>query len=131
MDHGNILFKLKSHNSLQVGDNVMNRANIYFDYNLPVETNNAVTTFETLSRGDFAADESVKIYPNPSSGVVNISAATHVQSMELYDVQGRLLQSVIINDTAGALNISQRSQGIYFLKIRTDAGVKVEKIIKQ
>ena len=130
-DHGNILFKLKSHNTLQAGDNVVNSANIYFDYNFPVPTNDATTTFETLSRGDFTMDNSVKVYPNPSNGVVNIEADGNILSFELYDVQGRLLQSSALNEVSGQVDISQRAGGMYFLKIKTEKGVKVEKLVRE
>jgi hypothetical protein len=130
-DHGNILFKLKSRTSLMAGDSVVNNANVYFDYNLPVATNNAVTVFGILNTGDYAVDASVKVYPNPSNGVVNISADTNIESMELYDIQGRLLQSSTVNDAAAQLNITQRASGIYLLKVTTDKGIKVEKIVKE
>lgn len=127
-DHGNILFKLKSKSNLVAGDNVINSANIYFDYNLPVQTNDASTVFQVLSTGDFTQDDSVAVYPNPSRGLVTIKANSQIKSVELYDVQGRLLQSV--SGSAG-IDISQRAAGIYFMKVKTEKGVKVEKLIRQ
>ncbi|MCD9854132.1 T9SS type A sorting domain-containing protein [Epilithonimonas sp. JDS] len=44
--HGNVLLKMKSVTNLQEGDQVNNKANIYFDYNFPVETNDYVTTIQ-------------------------------------------------------------------------------------
>jgi Leucine-rich repeat (LRR) protein len=130
-DHGNILFKLKSHNGLTQGDMVTNQANIYFDYNFPVATNPANTTFAVLSTGHFERDNSVTVYPNPSRNIVNISADASLTSVQLFDVQGRLLQTALVNDTATTLDIAGRAAGIYFLKITTDRGVKVEKIVKE
>ncbi|MXN90360.1 T9SS type A sorting domain-containing protein [Flavobacterium sp. Sd200] len=126
--HGNILFKLKSRPNLHEGSTVGNQANIYFDYNHPIETNEANTVFATLSRGEFNVDASVKLYPNPATGIVNVGAKGNITSIQLYDVQGRLLQ--VANNTA-KLDISSRAKGMYFVKVTTDNGVKVEKLIKQ
>jgi hypothetical protein len=130
-DHGNILFKLKSRTNLMAGDSVMNSASVYFDYNMPVVTNNAVTVFGALSTGNFEMDASVKVYPNPSNGIVNITAESNVESIELYDIQGRLLQTATAKNTIAKLDISQRASGMYFIKVTTEEGVKVEKIVKE
>ncbi|WP_417358119.1 T9SS type A sorting domain-containing protein [Flavobacterium sp.] len=131
-DHGNILFKLKSKQDLQEGDNVMNEAGIYFDYNLPVATNQAVTEFEDImGLGDFTKDNSVKVYPNPVKDVLSVEGDVNLRSVSLYDIQGRLLQTMMPNDVQTTLDISMRAKGVYFLKITSDKGVKVEKVIKE
>lgn len=129
--HGNILFKIKTRPNLQIQSTVKNQAKIYFEYEAPVETNEASTTFGILSNGNFDKDSSVKVYPNPTSGKVSISAESMLKSAELYDVQGRLLQTNIINNTTSVLDISGRATGIYFVKITSEKGVKVEKLIRQ
>lgn len=124
---GNLIYKIKSRNTLVAGDDVKANANIYFDYNWPITTNDANTSFQTLSTGDFAKDDSVTVYPNPSKGLVNIKANGDIKSVELYDVQGRLLQS----SSTQTIDVSQRASGIYFLKIRTEMGVKLEKLVRE
>lgn len=128
---GNIVYKVKTLNVLQVGDDVMQKANIFFDYNFPLATNEATTTFAILSTGDFEVGSTLKLYPNPSEGLVNITADDIISGYELYDIQGRLLQSAIVNDTNAKLDISQRAAGIYFLKVTTTNGVKTEKIVRK
>jgi hypothetical protein len=51
--------------------------------------------------------------------------------MELYDIQGRLLQSAAVNDSNVKLDLTQRASGMYFVKVKTEAGAKVEKIVKE
>ena len=131
LDHGNILFKLKSKSSLEAGDSVMNRANIYFDYNFPIETNEANTVFEVLSTSDFEKDNSVTVFPNPSKGIVIIKSENNVRSVQVFDIQGRLLQTQIANESSMTLDMASQQSGIYFIKIKTDKGVKVEKLIKE
>lgn len=132
LDHGNILFKLKSKSDLEEGDQVMNQANIYFDYNFPVETNEAITEFgDILGTSELIQDTSVKVYPNPATDMITVIADDNLQSVSLYDIQGRLLQTQTINDKQAKFDISEREKGVYFLKIITDKGINAEKIIKE
>jgi len=124
---GNVSFKIKSLTTVPVNSKVTQNANIYFDYNFPVATNNAETVFGILSTGNFTIDNSVSIYPNPSNGVVNIKANTTITSLQLYDVQGRLLQA----GKGDNIDISGRATGLYFLKIQTEKGTKVERVVKK
>lgn len=129
--HGNILFKVKTKPSLMQGASVTTNARIFFDYEFPVETNDANTTFEALSTGDFQKDNSVKVYPNPARQILNITSDNMVKSIELYDVQGRMLETGIINDMSTTIDMTMRPTGIYFVKVTTDKGVKVENVIRE
>jgi len=128
--HGNVLFKIKSKPELQEGSFVETMADIYFDYNAPVATNDAKTTFETLSRQVFEEDRSVKVFPNPVVDFVRIQSKNTLKSVELFDVQGRILQTIIESKKETLLDLSKQSTGIYFLIITTDKGSKIEKVIK-
>ncbi|MBN8566022.1 MAG: T9SS type A sorting domain-containing protein, partial [Flavobacteriales bacterium] len=131
--HGNILLKMKTKPTLQVGDMVAKKANIYFDYNFPIVTNEAETLFQALSVVNPVVDNLISIYPNPVKDVVNITIKENstIKTIELYDVQGRLLQTQLVNDVHSELNVSSRANGLYFIKINTDKGTKVEKLVKE
>ncbi|PJE40005.1 MAG: hypothetical protein CUR32_10605 [Flavobacterium sp.] len=129
--HGNVLLKVKSKDTLQQGDNVNKRANIYFDYNYPVATNEAETIFQALSNPDFEQDQSISVYPNPTKDKVNVSGDFTLQTVQLYDVQGRLLQTQLANDNQTIIDISAHSNGVYFIKVTSDKGIKVGKIVKE
>ncbi|MBC8884237.1 T9SS type A sorting domain-containing protein [Flavobacterium piscinae] len=131
--HGNILLKMRTNETLQVGDYVEKKANIYFDYNFPIETNEAETLFEALSLVNPTLDNLITIYPNPTKDVVTISIKDNssIKTIELYDVQGRLPQTQLVNDFSSELNITERANGMYFIKINTDKGTKVEKLVKE
>jgi uncharacterized repeat protein (TIGR01451 family) len=130
--HGTIVYKIKSLKTLKAGDSVMNKANIVFDFNAAIATNEAITTFKTiLGTGDFTVDKSVKIYPNPAKDVVKVESNNTIKNIQLYDVQGRVLQTVTPNQNAATIDISAKAAGIYFLKVTTAKGTKTEKLIKQ
>ena len=129
--HGNILLKIKTKSNLLTSDIVTNKADIYFDYNFPVETNFANTTFQVLSNSIVTIDNSVGIYPNPANDVVHIKANSAINSIEIYDVQGRIIHKKITNVDNEVLDVSNLTKGIYFLMIKTEIGQKAEKLIKK
>ena len=59
----------------------------------------------------------IRIYPNPTTGTINISTSVDSYPIhtELYDVSGRQLMSYDIKDINVTLDISRYSQGIYYL----------------
>lgn len=129
--HGNILLKIRSNAALVAGDMVSKKANIFFDYNFPVETQPEDTVFQSLSNPDVAIDASVSVYPNPAKGLINIECNNTIKSVQLYDVQGRILQTNLGSENQVSLDISTQSNGIYFIKIISDNGMKVQKVVKE
>ncbi|WP_298222643.1 T9SS type A sorting domain-containing protein [Flavobacterium sp.] len=129
--HGNVVFKIKTKTGLTIGSNVSNQAQIYFDYNFPVATNTATSTFQLLKTTTFDADHAIAVYPNPTKYQVSVSADNTIKSIQLFDAQGRIINSRLVNDSKTNLDISTYVKGIYFLKVLTDKGSKVEKIIKE
>jgi uncharacterized repeat protein (TIGR01451 family) len=129
--HGDVLFKIKSKNSLNAGDFVNKSAKIYFDYNAPIITNDAQTTFSTLNTSVHQFDQSVRVYPNPNKGIVTITCTSNLKTVELFDIQGRLLETDLLDQGTALIDLSAHQNGVYFLKITTDKGSKVEKIVKE
>ena len=50
-----------------------------------------------------------------------------IKSVQLYDVQGRLLQAA----SGTIIDVSNRAAGIYFVKVMTAKGMKVEKLVRE
>lgn len=130
---GFIMFKIKLLNELNLNDEFSNHAEIYFDYNFPIVTNNEITVIQLLNNADFNSDDTITVYPNPLKDIVNIAIKNNstIKTIELYDVQGRLLQTQLVNNITSELNLSSRANGMYFIKINTDKGSKVEKLVKK
>lgn len=130
--HGNILLKMKSKGTLNPGDQLMNKANIYFDYNFPIETNDAITNIAgVLKVEENLNTTSTEVYPNPTKGEVNIKAESEIKAVEVYDNAGRIIQKQIgINARKTALTIRSENTGVFYLKIVTDKGSMMKKVIK-
>ena len=128
--HGNILLKMKTNSDLTTSDEVGVQAHIYFDYNFPVETNEAVTSFRVLGVDEFSLSHTV-VYPNPARDVVTVQSLSIIKSIKIYDVQGRLIDAVNTNQQNTQVTMSQLKTGIYFFSIETEAGTMVKKIMKR
>jgi len=75
-----------------------------------------------------------QIYPNPSNGILNINNINNfkINSAQIADLNGRLVMETLINENPNfQININTLSNGVYLLKINTDNGIGVSKIIKQ
>ena len=75
---------------------------------------------------------SVKIYPNPSKGIININLGKNLTgetTYVLYDVQGRIVMNKKSNATMETLNVENVSNGVYLLSIENGAAKTTQKII--
>ncbi len=128
--HGFVAFKIKTKSDLVLGNTVSNKADIYFDYNFPIITNTAVTTVSVLGVNEFE-NKSVSVFPNPVSDILNITSKGSIKTVQVYDVQGRLTDTFLKDEEKTTINLSNKKTGAYFVKIFTDKGVKVEKVVKK
>ena len=68
------------------------------------------------------------IYPNPTNGLVNIEIQNQtIQSINVYDLQGRLIKET----TECQFDLSNFSNGTYFIKAQTKQGFYSYKLLKQ
>ena len=87
-----------------------------------------------LSTNNFELNN-ISVYPNPSQGVFNISLGDiEPNSIEVYDLTGKIILSkneVIVRNFETSLDLSNVSQGIYFIKISANDQNIIKRIIKQ
>ena len=81
----------------------------------------------TLSAEDFNLNESVSIFPNPTSGKVNITAK-QINQIEVYNLYGQKIK--IQKNNNSSIDLKDQTSGMYFLKIKTDKGIASKKIIR-
>ena len=82
--------------------------------------------FNELSSGtniDEFIDLEIDLYPNPSGGKVNVKTELQIAAIKLYDKQGKLLEITYEPEL-----IIQKA-GLYFIKIITEEGALVKKVI--
>ena len=95
----------------------------------------SITATTTNVGIDSYLENSVSLYPNPAKEVVNVQCTmNNVQlggELHLFDVYGKLLQIVPITGETTAINVSDLADGMYFVRVSTDAGTVTKTFVKR
>lgn len=79
------------------------------------------TTFQTWTEGIDELEQTLKIYPNPTSGLLNIQGEG-MTSIEVYNAVGQCVMNQEVNGNAIQINTESLNAGIYFLRIVANDG---------
>ena len=88
-------------------------------------------TWETANEGQPLVDpSSVAVYPNPADDYVNVASVKDIRKVEMYSLDGRVVYS---NQTVGGdrclIETSAFQSGVYFVKVYTEDGSLVKKVV--
>ncbi len=70
----------------------------------------------------------IRLFPNPSAGQVYIDTSTEIQKVDVLNMEGKLILSVLSIQEKG-LELSKLPAGTYYLQFYHQEGVQVEKLI--
>ena len=68
----------------------------------------------------------VSVWPNPTTGLVNISSTEPVKTVEVYNVQGALVKSVSGEST---LDLRNQPVGVYMVRVTTESTTSVQRVV--
>ena len=71
------------------------------------------------------------MFPNPASNRLNISAKETIKNADVFNVLGKKVMSVNVNDTKASIDISTLTSGIYLVKYNVNNKVGTAKFIKE
>ena len=96
----------------------------------------AVTLSACTGIEDLQTQLGYSIYPNPSNGifVIDFNESYSKTKVELINVTGAVVQNFSINNTSDlrkSIDLSALSKGLYLLKVSTDEGFDVRRIVLQ
>jgi len=76
---------------------------------------------------------SVNLYPNPAKEYVDIriDGDLKVKMMEVYDVYGKVINTVNVIDNPTRINVSGLANGMYFVRVTTEEGVVTKTFVKK
>lgn len=83
---------------------------------------------------DNLALNSVKLYPNPSNGLVTLelnNVNNEELFVEVYDVIGKLIYKTNITENRTDIDLTQMNAGIYYVSVNNNSSKKVSKIMIQ
>jgi hypothetical protein len=74
---------------------------------------------------------SVTVFPNPSNGKITIESKEKILFLSITDMTGQNVLTLNPGNYSLQADLSEKSNGIYFLKVRTNERIAVRKIIIQ
>lgn len=93
-----------------------------------VEQSSTITVETTTNTLDAALDRQLKVYPVPAKDILFLNTPQlRIENIELYDLEGRLLQSW--KGHPNQLPLNHLAQGTYALRLITDQGVAVRRVV--
>lgn len=71
----------------------------------------------------------ITIYPNPANDIININSENQIQSIEILNISGQVVNYENISSNKAEININNLSSGVYFVKIYTENSISTQKLI--
>lgn len=106
----------------------------------PVGTTTVIWTITDKSNNEvecshditIKANNGINIYPNPTHGVVYISSNSGViKELNIYDINSKPILIRKIISSKVSIDLHTQSSGIYIVKILTNNGMNIRKIVKK
>jgi hypothetical protein len=88
------------------------------------------TTTSILNTNSFEVSK-VKLYPNPTSNILNVEASAAIQSLSVFNVLGQEVISRTATENIVSLDLSNLQAGIYVIKTNVDGTVSSTKFVKK
>ena len=98
---------------------------------------------EQVAVNDLVQNVNIQLFPNPTTGELKIeSGELKIEDVEIFDIYGKQLSSFtpfnfpagggdITSSSPHKIDISHLSAGVYFVKIYTEKGEVVRKVVKE
>lgn len=120
--HGWIFFKISPKSNLPDGTGLLNRADIYFDFNPPILTNVTTNTIDYgIGKPDPKPKMEVSLSPNPFTEETLLKIEEYdgkPYDLQIYDIKGRLqMQQKELNQSQVIIPANGLAKGIYFYVI--------------
>ncbi|WP_299442495.1 T9SS type A sorting domain-containing protein [uncultured Aquimarina sp.] len=134
--NGFIAYRIKPKSNSIIGDEFDNKADIFFDFNLPIETNQVKTTIVALLSVDDIENQSefFKISPVPFAEelIIDNLSGEKINEIQLYAITGKQFytrQNIETNTLK--INTINLATGVYFIKLNIGNKVIVKKLLKK
>ncbi|MFN0174374.1 MAG: T9SS type A sorting domain-containing protein [Saprospiraceae bacterium] len=134
--HGFVKYSIRPRTSLALGQQIRNKAHIYFDYNPAIITNTTLTNVAlpvgTHHLGQTNPSQALIISPNPSAGIVEIQTGEQIPGiLRVFNTLGVLVLEKSDFSDFEKLDLSSIPSGHYNLEWRSKSGWrKMGKLVK-
>lgn len=128
----------------------------WITYSIPLSEMTGLTTMSNISQLIFATADNTSIvyidnvyfstgtagiedmkagkfvmYPNPASDLLNISAASAIEGITVYNMLGQQVLDLLPGSDSASINVSGLQKGIYTISTKINGTVNTQKFIKE
>jgi|GEM_PF-6013909 len=132
-NNGFINYFIRQKPLLLAGIQIVNSADIYFDFNQPIRTNQVINTiFIPQGMNESQKTDKIVLYPNPVTSWLTVSSdKLIIEDITLFDIKGKLLIFPVSRiEKKTEINLQGLNEGVYILRVDTKDGPAYKKIIK-
>jgi len=137
--HGYIKYKIYLSSSIPIGTRINNSADIFFDFNFPVRTNESfvtigdTTSLSVLELSKFS-NSNIVIYPNPFTSSISIETKNGIpiDKIEVFSIEGKLVHSKIYDgkSLSTIVELHDLTPGCYFINCKYTFFNEMVRVIK-
>lgn len=115
-------FRLWPLPGLELGDHLLNAADIFFDFNEPIRTNTSDLMADvSVGVAEVAADN-VRVFPNPVHDMLNVQVPLGNWTIDIFGMDGRRVQGGRISGELLGLDARVLAPGSYVLRLIDESG---------
>ena len=70
------------------------------------------------------------MYPNPANDVLTLSTQNTVNTVEIFNVLGKKVITMQVEDTSAEINVSNLNAGIYLIRYQINNSTSTKKFVK-
>ena len=90
-----------------------------------------VTILFPVGMRDLYSDAYIMMFPNPANNMVNLSTNYVMSNVKFVNQLGQVVLEQVPNSKTVIVNTAQLQAGIYFVKITSEAGESIQKLVIQ
>lgn len=141
--NGFVTYNINTRSDLNVGTQIKNSADIYFDYNAPIKTNTTLNTLDTtwwavgIQPNTIASSFNWALFPNPTADqtTLKISSIENNKqlSIRIFSITGQSISSqdenLIQGENLIEINTSKLIAGTYFVYLNDGINTSTKKLV--
>ena len=88
-----------------------------------------VGNWEALGIKNNEQANQVSVYPNPSNGLVTVTATNNIKQVEVFDLAGKAIFTSNNYNNKCTINTSAYNKGMYIIKVQTEDAIQTTKLL--
>lgn len=130
LSHGFIKFSVALNEFADEQNILKNKANIFFDFNSAIQTNEVKTILGKPSNTQDIEKPNLLIYPNPANEFITISledSVTEYNHLIIYNIYGQIKLTGSFIESNFIIDVSNFDTGTYIVELQNSSGIKATK----